>query len=88
MLGLAIPQEGVWKHFHQCARISSGDPYLCCLTCHNVYVHPKRHHSGTSSVGNHVKKCLKDTEAVRDALNSEAQVEVSRIIYFVAHLLL
>ncbi len=65
-------QDGVWKFFDQGARLTTGDPVLCCRSCPNIYVHPNKHHSGTSSLACHIKKCSNEVRALLRGHNADS----------------
>jgi hypothetical protein len=47
----------IWAAYDQCARVSTGEPALHCKTCHKLFAHPNKNHSGTSSLNAHMKAC-------------------------------
>jgi hypothetical protein len=42
-----------WKHFHQVAAISDGEPRVMCKTCDHTLSHPADGHPETSSMNKH-----------------------------------
>jgi hypothetical protein len=42
-----------WKHFHQVAAISDGEPRVMCKICDHTLLHPADGHRGTSSMNKH-----------------------------------
>lgn len=58
-----------WKHFHQVAAISDGEPRVMCKTCDHTLSHPADGHRGTSSMNKHYQgsvNCRKKTPQSKD----------------------
>ncbi|KAK9847933.1 hypothetical protein MYU51_017407 [Penicillium brevicompactum] len=58
-----------WKHIHQVAAISDGEPRVMCKTCDHTLTHPADGHRGTSSMNKHYQgsvKCRKKTPQSKD----------------------
>ncbi|KAJ5413633.1 hypothetical protein N7509_000260 [Penicillium cosmopolitanum] len=58
-----------WKHFHQVAAISDGEPRVMCKTCDHTLTNPADGHRGTSSMNKHYQgsvKCRKKTPHSKD----------------------
>lgn len=65
-----------WRFYKQCATVEEGRPFIVCIVCHQLIVHPAE--TGTSAMAKHllrkehVNKLNELTEMERDELSSTA----------------
>jgi hypothetical protein len=75
----------IWQHFDECANIMTGEPALCCRTCHQVFVHPNVRRNGNSSPARHIHDCCAPSSGQkRGHQQSIADMvgKVCRVVFF------
>jgi hypothetical protein len=57
----------IWSHFDECADTTTGEPGLCCRSCHQLFFHPNICRYGNSVLGRHMRSCCLSAQAQSDS---------------------
>ncbi len=69
----------IWSHFDECTNAITGEPGLCCRSCHELFVHPNIRRYGNSAPGRHMRSCCTSATVHSSSVHQSLVNMVSKV---------